>query len=174
MYDHLKADHVDYIKPFFKEQDPKEFYIPLNEFVYHLEHTKDKTSITYWLDWLIEYDIYLTKKKKIFTYKLGRTSSKTIKKTEISFGSYGRFCDITPKNAKELVQQSIDSLFDLFKIKYTLANNKTYKGVLYVVVQLITTDVNVHIKLIENVGLFKHLHDNTQIIFNEIKKRKYG
>jgi len=53
-----------------------------------------------------------------------------------------------------------------------LANNKTYKGVLYVVVQLITTDVNVHIKLIENVGLFKHLHDNTQIIFNEIKKKE--
>jgi len=29
MYDHLNADNVEYIKPFFKQQDPKEFlYTP--------------------------------------------------------------------------------------------------------------------------------------------------
>lgn len=172
MYDHLKADHVDYIKPFFKEQDPKEFYIPLNEFVYHLEHTKDKTSITYWLDWLIEYDIYLTKKKKNIYIQARTDEFKDDKKNRNIIWIIWEILRHNAKNAKELVQQSIDSLFDLFKIKYTLANNKTYKGVLYVVVQLITTDVNVHIKLIENVGLFKHLHDNTQIIFNEIKKKE--
>jgi len=67
MYDHLNADNVEYIKPFFKQQDPKEFYIPLNELVYHIDNTKDKTSIIYWLDWLIDYDVYLTKKRRMFT-----------------------------------------------------------------------------------------------------------
>jgi len=36
----------------------------MNEYVYHINITKDVTSIFYWIDWIIEYDIYLNKKKK--------------------------------------------------------------------------------------------------------------
>jgi len=54
-----------------------------------------------------------------------------------------------------------------------VTSNKTYKGILYVVVHLIySQDINMNIKLIENTGLFKHLYDNTQIIFSEIKVKE--
>ena len=45
MNDNLCADHIEYIKPYFRENDPREFYIPLNEFAYHIEKTKNIKQI---------------------------------------------------------------------------------------------------------------------------------
>jgi len=173
MYENLKATHIEYIKPFFKPRDPKEYYIPLNEFVYHLEITKQKTDIFYWIDWLIEYDIYLLKNKRKKTFE---------KRTfiELSNDNYNHNFIWTiweiilhfSIKCNSLVIQTINSLLSLFKIKYKLSNNKTYKGTLYVALSLlITPDIKTHIKLIENTKLFNNLYDNTQIIFNEINKK---
>ena len=52
----LKTPNVDFIKPYFKEGDPKEIYIPLNECAYHLIETKNRMDIFYWVDWMIQYD----------------------------------------------------------------------------------------------------------------------
>lgn len=60
----------------------------------------------------------------------------------------------------------------LFKIKYSVKNNKTFKGLLYVSINLILNEANVKVRLIENTQLFTHLYDNTQIIFNVIKKKE--
>lgn len=172
LHENLKANHVDYIKPFFKE-DPKEFYIPLNEFVYHLEITQDKSSLYYWVDWLIEYDIYLTKKKRTVSIQ---------KRSFVEFKQENKSCNMIwilweiilhyASKKNELTQQCIRSLMGLFQIKYSVKNNKTFKGLLYVSINLILKDANVNIRLIENTQLFKHLYDNTQIIFNVIKKKE--
>jgi len=174
MYDHLNADNVEYIKPFFKQQDPKEFYIPLNELVYHIDNTKDKTSIIYWLDWLIDYDVYLTKKKKnVYIVPRGNMLFKDDKKNRNIIWLLWDILLKKSSHCKDIIQQCIQCLYVLFQHKYSVTSNKTYKGILYVVVHLIySQDINMNIKLIENTGLFKHLYDNTQIIFSEIKVKE--
>ena len=77
------------------------------------------------------------------------------------------------KACNDLVKQTIVSLLELFKIKYKMTNNKTYKCLVYVAINLILIpNVNTNIKLIENTNLFKNLYNNTQIIFEEIKKKE--
>lgn len=172
MYDNLKANHVNYIKPYFKE-DPKEFYIPLNEFVYHLETTQDKTSLYYWIDWLIEYDMYLFKQKRPASIqKRSFVEFKDNKKTTNMIWILWEILIDKGRKKHPLIQESIHSLFGLFTLKYNVKNNKTFKGLLYVSINLILNEVNVAIRLIENTHLFKHLYDNTQIIFNELKKKE--
>jgi len=174
MYDNLKANNIDYIKPFFKEGDPKEYYIPLNEFVYHVSNTKDNTSLFYWIDWLIEYDIYLTKKKKpLFIEYRNIVDFKDEKKNKNIVWLLWDIIIHYSKRRGDLIKQTIVSLFELFKIKYKVTNNKTYKCLLYVSINLLLNDtINTNIKLIENTSLFKNLYDNTQIIFEEIKKKE--
>ena len=64
MYENLKAPNTIYAKSVYKEDDPVEYLIPFNEFIYHLTKTKQKVDIIYWLNWIIEYDILCRKKKK--------------------------------------------------------------------------------------------------------------
>ena len=173
MYDNLKANHVEYIKPFFKECDPKEFYIPLNEFVYHIDKTKDQTSIFYWVDWLIEYDIYLTKKKKpLFIQYRNLVDFKDEKKNKNIVWILWDIVIHYSKSQPDLVKKTITSLFELFQIKYKVTNNKIFKCLMHVSIHLLLSSVNTNIKLIENTSLFKNLYNNTQIIFEEIKKKE--
>jgi hypothetical protein len=174
MYDNLKANNVEYIKPFFKEGDPKEYYIPLNEFVYHIDKTKDQTTIFYWIDWLIEYDIYLIKKKKpIYIQYRNLVDFKDEKKNKNIIWLLWDIIIHFSKQHNDLEKKTILSLFQLFQIKYKLTNNKTYKSLLYVSINLIlSSNINTNVKLIENTSLFKNLYDNTQIIFEEIKKKE--
>lgn len=173
MYDNLKANHVEYVKPFFKEGDPKEFYIPLNEFVYHIDKTKDQTSIFYWVDWLIEYDIYLTKKKKpLFIQYRNLVDFKDEKKNKNIVWILWDIIIHYSKSQHDLVKKTIIALFELFQIKYKVTNNKIFKCLMYVSIHLLVSSVNTNIKLIENTSLFKNLYNNTQIIFEEIKKKE--
>lgn len=174
IYDNLKATNVEYIKPFFKEGDPKGYYIPLNEFVYHISETKDNTSILYWIDWIIEYDIYLNKKKKnTFIQYRNVVDFKDEKKNKNIIWLLWDIIIHYSKPCSELIQQAVHSLFKLFQIKYKVTNNKPLKCLLHVSIPfIIGKDINTNIKLIENTGIFKNLYDNTQIIFEEIKKKE--
>jgi len=174
MYDNLKANNVEYIKPFFKDGDPTEYYIPLNEFVYHISITKDTTCLFYWVDWLVEYDIYLFKKKKqlFIQYRTFIDFNNELKNKNIIWLLWDIILHYS-KSTKDIIKQTINSLLELFKIKYKMSNNKTYKCIIYLAINLIVTSgINTNIKLIENTQLFHNLYNNTQIIFEEIKKKE--
>ena len=57
---HLKAPNVNYVNDFFKDNDPKELYIILNEFVFNLE----ENNVTDCYKWIFIYLNYYTKCKK--------------------------------------------------------------------------------------------------------------
>ena len=42
----------------------KEYYIAFNEFIYHLEETKNNIYLFYWIDWIIEFEVLSVKNKK--------------------------------------------------------------------------------------------------------------
>ena len=86
LYENLKAPNVEYIKFIYKNNDPSEYIIPINEFIYHLKETKNNVDILFWLNWIIEYDILCRKKKKYILcqqrYDINSTSD-TIKQNII-------------------------------------------------------------------------------------------
>ena len=48
----------------FKEDDPKELYIPINELIYSLTE-KNIIDVYFWYEWIIEYE-NICKKKRLF------------------------------------------------------------------------------------------------------------
>ena len=62
----FKAPNIKFIEKIFRENDPKEIFIPLNEFAYQLESNKNFLDSCYWIEWIIEYDS-ISRKKKIAT-----------------------------------------------------------------------------------------------------------
>ena len=66
LYENLQAPSMSYIENVFQFNDPKEFFISLNEFTYHLTESKNRVYIYYWINWIIKYDALCRKKKMKF------------------------------------------------------------------------------------------------------------
>lgn len=157
MYTNLKAPNVSYIQNYFKNGDPKEYYIPLNELMFHLKETKNKMDIFYWIEWIIEYDALLLKNKK---------QLQCIKR---SFAVNTNIIWIIWEILLSFEKQPIDSLLELFSIKYK--TNKKKKCILHLCAMYIITKVDYNIPILEP-GLLKNIEESINIAFEKIKKKE--
>lgn len=168
VFTNLKAPNVDYIKPYFKEGDPKEIYIPLNECAYHLFETKNRVDIFYWIDWMIQYDELCLKKKKPLVC-VSRDFI-PVKSTNIIWMLFELFLSF---QEPDILFKIIQSLVRLFSIKYTTYTNKKRKHILNLCVMLIINDsVEFTTKIIENTSVFIPIEENINLIFEQIKKNE--
>ncbi len=157
MYTNLKAPNVSYIQNYFKNGDPKEYYIPLNELMYHLKETKNKMDIFYWIEWIITYDALLLKNKK---------QLQCIKRP---FAVNTNIVWMVWELLLSFEKQPIESLIQLFSIKYK--TNKKKKSLLYLCVMYIITKVDYNVPILES-GLLKDIEENITIAFEKIKKKE--
>ena len=66
MSSRLKAPTVNYANEIFRKDDPKEMYIAINEFAYHIsEESHNVVSACYWLEWVLEFDAICKGKKEL-------------------------------------------------------------------------------------------------------------
>lgn len=160
MYSNLKAPNVSYIQHFFKDGDPKEYYIPLNELMYHLKETKNKMDIFYWVEWIITYDTLLLKNKK----QLQCVKREFAVNTNIIWIVWELILSFKDKHP-------IDALLNLFSIKYK--TNKKKKCILYLCIMfIITQKIDYTIPILDNINLLKTLEDNINNTFEKIKKKE--
>ena len=157
MYKNLKAPNVSYIQNYFKNGDPKEYYIPLNELMFHLKETKNKMDIFYWIEWIIEYDSLLLKNKK---------QLQCIKRP---FAVNTNIIWIVWEILLSFDKQPIESLLELFSIKYK--TNKKKKCILHLCAMYIITKVDYNIPILES-GLLKNIDESINIAFEKIKKKE--
>ena len=157
MYTNLKAPNVSYIQNYFKNGDPKEYYIPLNELMYHLKETKNKMDIFYWIEWIIEYDALLLKNKK------------QLQCVKRAFAVNTNIIWIIWEILLSFEKQPIDSLLELFSIKYK--TNKKKKCILHLCAMYIITKVDYNIPILES-GLLKNIEESINIAFEKIKKKE--
>ncbi len=176
LYENLKAPHVNFIQFIYRPSDPKEYVIPFNELIYHLTDTKNKTDIHFWLNWIIQYDILCRKKKK---HLLCQQRDIFIHKNEkISKNIIWIIWDILLKMAKQQENTQllsiIQTIFDLFTIRYTISYNKKRIHQIYHVIELLLLHkhVDYSIELLKQRELLSSLEQNIHVIFEQIKKHE--
>lgn len=170
----LKASNTEYIKDIFKKDDPKELFIAINEFSYHLSPASCNTlEACYWIEWIIEFDL-ICKKKKQPCYCEKRSSNPVENKFQrdiiwILWDTLFLYCE---KTNNQFIDKLMNSLHKLFCVKYTTAASKKRRYLLYFAVSLLTQSVSANIELIHDKKLVQNIVDRIDMIYKQIKKNE--
>ena len=167
--DKLIAKNNNLIVKYFYEDDPKEIYIPLNEFLYCLDN-KDLQNTIYWLEWIINFEIYFNKNKKILKGKNRMFAPKTFER-DIIMIIWEIIFDYS-KKINDIIYKTIKALFNLFIIKYNKNTKKKRRIILYFALQLLIENFDINIEIIKDKSKIHEIIQKINTIYKDIKKNE--
>jgi hypothetical protein len=173
MTERLKAPNVLFVEPIFKKDDPKELFICMNEFAYNISfETPNIISACYWIEWMIEFDI-LCKKRKEPCYCETRAS--LLIENKYKKDIIWLVWDILiyySQSKGAFIHKIMESLLNLFCIKYTNAVCKKLKYLLYFAVGLMTETVPTNTEIIKDKVILQTVVDKINQVYKQIKKNE--
>jgi len=174
MPERLKAPSVKYIEAIFKEKDPKEIFIPVNEFSYNISQEKrNMLGASYWIEWTVDFDA-ICKKRKTPVYCEARTymSIENKYRRDIIWILWDALFHCCESINNKYISTLMQSLLNLFCIKYTTAACKKRRYLLYFAVALLTEPVPTEIELMANKPMVQLVVDKINTIYRQIKKNE--
>ena len=180
MNDRLKAPSVKFAEPIFQKEDPKELYIAINEFSYSIsKEGQNLIQACYWIEWIIEFDNICKKRKEVCKCQR-RTYIHVENKFQkdiiwMIWDSLSHYVGINvTTGSNEFIQKTLQSLLNLFCIKYSTACCKRRRYLLYFAVGLLTEIVpnNIEIITADNKRILASIIEQTHLIYKQIKKNE--
>ena len=174
MTERLKAPSINYADNILKPDDPKELFIAVNEFSYHL--SKDSHSVfnaCYWIEWIIEFELICKKRKqsskcetRVYIPVENKFKNDII---WIMWDAIFKKCD-TLKNP--YITQLLTSLRNIFCIKYSAGTAKKRRYLLYFAVALVVEHVPTDVPLTANKQIITNVVSQINLIYKQIKKNE--
>ena len=138
-----EADSLEYASAIFKEEDPQEIFVAINELGYNLirgtSKNKNLSKALFWIDWLIDFDIACRKLKKECKcrYRENLLVDKAYKRDVVwvVWDCIMSACDkriMSISAAKHTyVKRTLVALQNLFSINYRASTPKKRKALLF-------------------------------------------
>lgn len=165
----LKADNTDYIKPLFDSSDPKELIIAFNELNYNLTMEIPNTyNACFWVEWIIEY-VKRCKKRKISSIGLRRNLNVDNKFQCDIIWLIWDYLLFNSKNKGKVYFKIIESLYNLFSIRYNNASVNKRKYLIFFAIFICCENVNLDIKIIQDDNKINLLNKQINTIYSQIK-----
>jgi hypothetical protein len=176
MPERLKAPTIYYAEPVFHKEDPKELFIAMNEFAYHIsKDSANMVSASYWIEWAVEFELLCKKRKEV---------CKCLRRSDISVETkfqrdiiwlvwdiLQHYCSL---KKSPFLDKLMGALLRLFCIKYTTGSCKRRRYLLYFAVALLTEQVDGTIELMtaENKIKIQTVVENVNTLYKNIKKNE--
>lgn len=169
----LKADHMNYIKDIFKEKDPRELYIAMNEFAYSLSNKGcSMLNACYWLEWSIEFETICKKRKQIIKCEPRNYRVENKFRTNIIWLIWDILLYCANNIHNKIITKTLESIKTLFLVKYTEATPKKRRYLLYYAIELLTENVDTKVDILPKKHLIENVLEKVDIIYKEIKKNE--
>jgi len=170
----LKAPNITYSANIFRNSDPTELLIAINEFSYNISNDgKNSFNACYWLEWIIEYDIICKKNKEPIQIER-RDWAPVDPKYQMDpiwliWGSILEYVKI--KNCK-ITEKIINALLGMFCLRFTPGVRKRRRFLVYFAISLLTEPVNYKIPIWSNKDTIQTITKKIDVIYQEIKKNE--
>jgi len=173
MTERFKAPNI-YYGVIIMNEDPKELFIPINEFSYNIsKDSKNTLSACYWVEWIIEYDNICNLKKiksKCERRDIIPVDSKN--QMDIIWLLWDAILRESEKNHNTIINKIIKSLLNLFCLKYTKSIVKKRKYIIYFAISLLTEIVPIDEEIIKEKEQVSQLVDKIDNIYKQVKKNE--
>lgn len=164
----FKAPNTNYLNDIFKENDPKELFIPINELIFNITE-KNIIDSCYWFEWILEYENICKKKKKICVCER-RTYPPKLYNNDIIWIIWDIIFHFS--NDMKKIYKIINSLYSLFIIKYNPACKRKRKLIIYFAFSLIMDDTNLDISICNCNDKVEAIVSKIDNIYKDIKKNE--
>tara|TARA_E500000178_G_scaffold353015_1_gene417840 strand:+ start:112 stop:1272 length:1161 start_codon:yes stop_codon:yes gene_type:complete len=169
----LKAPNDQYIHNVFKNKDPKELFIAMNELAYSVSNDgKNMLNACYWIEWTLEFESICKKRKTVIKCESRNYKVDNKYRTNAIWLIWDVLIESKENNKNDLINKTINSLKKLFCIKYTEACGKRRRYLLYFAVALLTENISNNSELVINRDLLYNVTSKIETIYKQIKKNE--
>jgi len=174
MASRLKAPSIDFARDVFKNDDPKELYIAINEFAYHISpKSKNAVNACYWLEWILEYESICKQTKELCLCETRSFAPVLDKfKTDSIWIIWDVMLTEAKKKSDPLILKTINALLDMFSIKFSSGVKKRRRFIIYFGVTLLTEPVDFGIDIITNKVELESIVKKINVVYKDIKKNE--
>lgn len=173
--DKFKAPSTEYGEQTFSVEDPKELFPFVNELAYSVTVSGNNQMIAcYWIEWIFEYE----NRCKAFKEKIGcgrRTFATVDSKCQkdIVWIIWDIFLKESEKRSK-LIERLMDSLLQLFCLKYTVGCHKKRKNIMYLAISILCETFVLEKEIIRHsqLHLVNQIKQNIDSVYAQIKKHE--
>jgi hypothetical protein len=176
MSQRLKAPRIDYAQEFFRERDPKEIFIAMNEFAYHISRDSKNTLLAcYWVEWIIEFETICKVKKE--TCRCERRSHIPVD-DKLQFDPIWMIWDMIIARSNQsdeyspLTHKIVNSLLRIYCVRFTPGVRKKRRYLIYFAISLLTTEYDSRIEMINDRLIIETAVDNINAIYKQIKQHE--
>jgi hypothetical protein len=176
MSQRLKAPRVDYAQAFFRERDPKEIFIAMNEFAYHISRDSKNTLLAcYWVEWIVEFETICKAKKE--TCRCERRSHIPVD-DKLQFDPIWMIWDMIIARSSQddeyspLTQKIVNSLLRIYCVRFTPGVRKKRRYLIYFAISLLTTEYDSRIEMINDRLVIETAVENINAIYKQIKQHE--
>ncbi len=176
MSQRLKAPRVDYAQEFFRERDPKEIFIAMNEFAYHISRDSKNTLLAcYWVEWIVEFETICKAKKE--TCRCERREHIPVD-DKLQFDPIWMIWDMIIARSKDtddyspLTQKIVNSLLRLYCVRFTPGVRKKRRYLIYFAISLLTTEYDSKIEMINDRLVIETAIENINSVYKQIKQHE--
>lgn len=171
----LKAPRVDYANESFNKDDPKELFIAINEFAYHISReSRNIVSACYWIEWILEFE-KICNSKRIKCLCERRQFAPVNPKYQMD--TIWIIWDVLLKQCNKIENSKVsekilNSLLTIFSIKYSPAAKKKRKYLLYFAVALMVEKIDLNVEITANKTEIDAIVGKINIIYKQLKKNE--
>jgi hypothetical protein len=176
MSSRLKAPSVDFATSLFRKDDPKELFIAINEFAYHISRkSKNAMSACYWLEWIIEYETICKSKKETCSCETRDFApvGEKFKKDPIWIVWDAILSEC--KERKDLITTKImDALLSIFCIKFTSGVKRRRRFIVYFAISLLADPVDFTFEMLtlSQKKQVEKVVEKIHIVYRDVKKNE--
>jgi hypothetical protein len=167
----FKADKTTFANTIFRKEDPKELFVAINEIMYHLSPCSENVSdVCWWVEWVLAYDqVCVNKKTKCLCDRREYSNVPSVNQKEIIWMIWE--CILVTSGSKStFVKKNIDSLFQIFTLRYTPGLVRKRRHILYFAVSILFEHIDLNIPLICDNSLIDSVMSKINNIYKQIKK----
>lgn len=139
--DNLKAPNTSYLEKVFKEKDPKEVFVAMNELAFHL--SKDSRNVPqacFWIEWILEFETLCKKNvpAKLTCERRAHIPVSSKDQMDIVWIIWEIIQETALKaDTSPFLQRTVESVLKLFCLRYTHGCAKKRKFLIYFAVSLL-------------------------------------